>query len=172
MGVYFTNQTIEAFNQINEQGVLTGKEVFVWEDFLPSYKWMIKQMDRKINNDGSFPIWLWTKKPNLNDEGHFSKRTDAVCLTVEVPDNKVLLSDFDAWHCVLNDWFCPITDEEDELFEQGKLNITKEQSWERIFDLQKILRSEMWNGNSQIVQGVTAVIHKEQILKFEHFTAK
>ncbi|MEQ6356720.1 DUF3841 domain-containing protein [Lysinibacillus sp. M3] len=172
MGVYFTNQTIEAFNLINEQGILTGNEDFVDEDFLPSYKWMIKQMDRRINNDGSFPIWLWTKKPNLNDEGHFYKGTDAVSLTVEVPDNNVLLSDFEAWHCVLNEWFCSMTDEESKLFEQDKLNITKEQSWERIFDLEKIQKSEMWNGNSQIVQGVTTVIHKEQILNIEHFTAK
>ncbi|WP_228409450.1 DUF3841 domain-containing protein [Radiobacillus deserti] len=64
-------------------------------------------------------------------------------MTVEVPDNKVLLSNFDAWHCVLNDWFCSMTNEEDELFVQGKLNITKEQSWERIFDIEKIRKSEL-----------------------------
>lgn len=128
-------------------------------------------MDKRINNN-SFPIWLWSTKPNLNDEGHFNKGTKAVCLTVEIPDNKVLLSDFDAWHCVLNNCFCSLMDEEDKLFEQGKLNISKEQSWERIFDLEQLRKSEMWRGNDQITQDVTPVISKEQILNIEHFTAK
>ena len=59
--------------------------------------------------------------------------TSGVCLTVDIPDNKVLLSDFDAWHCVLNNWFCPLTNEEDELFENEKGNLTIEESWDRIF---------------------------------------
>ena len=172
MGVYFTNQTNEAFNQIKEQGFLTGNEVFINRDFLPSYKWMMKQMNKKINNDGSFPIWFWTEKPKLKEEGHFNKGMEAVCLTIEIPDNKVLLSDFSAWHCVLNDWFCSITDEEDELFEQGKLNISKEQSWERIFDLDILRNSEMWSNSEQIVQGVTPMIRKEQILTLERFIAR
>ena len=31
------------------------------------------------------------------------KGTPVVLLTIEIPDNLVLLSDFDYWHCVLND---------------------------------------------------------------------
>ena len=31
------------------------------------------------------------------------KGTPIVLLTIDVPDNLVLLSDFDYWHCVLND---------------------------------------------------------------------
>jgi hypothetical protein len=45
----------------------------------------------------------------------------------------VLLSDFEAWHCVLNNGFCAISEEEDRVFEQGELTITKEQSWKEYF---------------------------------------
>lgn len=167
MPVYFTNQAIEVVNQLNKTGFLTGKAEFVDKDFLPSYKWMIKQMDERINNNGFIPIWLWLEKPNLREEGHFNKGTKAVCLTVEIPENKVLLSDFDAWHCVLNNGFCAISEEEDRLFEQGKLAITKEKSWERIFALEKLRNSEMWSGHP-VVQGVTSIIKKEQILNIEY----
>jgi len=64
-----------------------------------------------------------------------------------------------------------ISEEEDRLFEQGKLTITKKQSWERIFHLAKLRNSEMWNNGDQIVQGVTSVIQKEQILNIEYFIA-
>lgn len=84
----------------------------------------------------------------------------------------MLLSDFEAWHCVLNNGFCAISEEEDRLFEQGELTITKEQSWERIFNIQKLRHSEMWNNGCQIVQGVTFGIQKEQILNAEYFIAK
>ncbi|WP_400247474.1 DUF3841 domain-containing protein [Niallia sp. JL1B1071] len=171
MSVYFTNQAVEVVNNLNKKGFLTGNGEFVDKDFLPSYKWMIEQMDKRINNNGLMPIWLWATKPNLSEEGHFNKGTKAVCLTVEIPENKVLLSDFDAWHCVLNDGFCMISEEEDRLFEQGKLTITKEQSWERIFHIAKLRNSEMWNNGDQIVQGVTSVIQKEQILNIEYFIA-
>ncbi|MCM2980006.1 DUF3841 domain-containing protein [Niallia circulans] len=172
MPIYFTNQAIEVVNQLNKTGYLTGKAEFVDKDFLPSYRWMIEQMGKRLNHNGSYPIWLWTTKPNLQSEGHFNKGTKAVCLTVEIPENQILFSDFSAWHCVLNNGFCPMTEEEDTLFDDGKLTITKEQSWERIFDLAKLRNSEMWNNGDQIVQGVTPIIQKEQIVNIEYFIAK
>jgi len=172
MGIYYTNQTLEAFHLLNQQGFLTGTERFVWEEFRSPYKWMIKQMNKRLNTNSSFPIWLWTKKPNLDDEGHFAKGTKAVSLTVEVSDNDILLSDFDAWHAVLGDWYCALTDEEDDLFEAGKASITKEESWERIFDLKAIHGSKLWTIPEHTIQGVTPVIGKGQIVAIEYFVAK
>lgn len=82
MGIYYTNQTLEAFERLEKKGFLKGNEEFVLHDFLPAYQWMMKQMDKRLNRVGSFPVWLWTKKPNLLEEGHFTKGTKAVCLTV------------------------------------------------------------------------------------------
>ncbi|WP_249928280.1 hypothetical protein M1D49_14740 [Bacillus sp. PK3-056] len=65
-----------------------------------------------------------------------------------------------------------MTEEEDTLFDEGRLTITKEQSWERIFDLAKLRSSEMWNNGDQVVQGVTPIIQKEQIVNIEYFIAK
>ncbi|WP_010093557.1 DUF3841 domain-containing protein [Ornithinibacillus scapharcae] len=172
MGIYYTNQTIEAYNKLAENGCLTGDSDYVDRDFLRPYKWIIEQMKKRINHDGSYPIWVWTRKPNVNDEGHLPKGTKGVCLTIEVPDDKVLLSDFDAWHCVLNDGFCSLTEQEYELFELGKSKVTKEHSWERIFNLELLQKSEIWRGNDMIVQGVTSNISKDQIINIQHFTAR
>ncbi len=65
MPIYFTNQTIEVVNQLNKTGYLTGNAEFVDKDFLPAYKWMIEQMSKRLNHNGSYPIWVWTTKPNL-----------------------------------------------------------------------------------------------------------
>ena len=35
-----------------------------------------------------------------------------VCMSIEIPDEQVLLSDFGTWHFVLNRW--PISDSEEE----------------------------------------------------------
>ncbi|MCU7667645.1 DUF3841 domain-containing protein [Bacillus thuringiensis] len=172
MGIYYTNQTIEAYNELEKNGYLMGVKKFIYTDFLPSYQWMIEQMDKRINNNGSFPIWLWNKKPNLNEEGHFPKGTKSVCLTVEIPDDNILLSDFDTWHYILNNWFLPLSEEEDDLFGAGKIEISREQSWERIFDFKLLRKSEIWSEYPLIIQGVTPIIRKEQIIDIEHFIAK
>ncbi|MED2737676.1 DUF3841 domain-containing protein [Bacillus toyonensis] len=172
MGIYYTNQKIEAYKKFEEKGFLTGDEAFVDSDFLSAYKWLIEQMNNKINNDGSFPVWLWTEKPNLNEEGHFDPGTKAVCLTVEIPDEQILFSDFDAWHCVLNNWYCALTELEDDSFDRGKVDITKEESWQRIFNFEQLQQSEMWGNAEQTLQGVTPVIKKEQVLNVEYFTAQ
>ncbi|PFJ33196.1 DUF3841 domain-containing protein [Bacillus thuringiensis] len=172
MGIYYTNQTIEAYRELEKNGYLKGDKKFIYLDFLPSYQWMVEQMDKRINNNGSFPIWLWKEKPDLNEEGHFPKGTKSVCLTVEIPDDNVLLSDFDTWHYILNTWFLPLSEEEDDLFEAGKLNISMEQSWERIFDFELLRKSEIWSEYPLDIQGVTPIIRKEQIIDIEHFIAK
>lgn len=36
------------------------------------------------------------------------------CIEIEIPDDEVLLSDFDEWHCVLNRFLVSDTEEEGE----------------------------------------------------------
>ncbi|CAI9391019.1 DUF3841 domain-containing protein [Niallia sp. Sow4_A1] len=82
MPIYFTNQATEVVKILNQIGYFIGDEKFVDKDFLHSYQWMIKQMDKRLNNNGLFPVWLWMKKPNLKHESLFQKGTKIVCLTV------------------------------------------------------------------------------------------
>ena len=79
--------------------------------FVEKYKWLIDQMEKRIGPapDGvSYPVWAWYiqswkhKKPDLRIErwANGPGNEQYVCIEVELPDDQVLLSDFDAW-CIL-----------------------------------------------------------------------
>jgi hypothetical protein len=85
------------------------------------------------------------------------------------PRDRVLLSDFDAWHCVLNDGYLALSEADCEAFEARHAGRTRagersvacqaeiEASWERIFDLlgppDAGGRSDSWS-HSGVVQAV------------------
>lgn len=94
--------------------------------FMAAYRWMIWQMDQhEIKRSESIvledpnlitPIWAWTKwtddslvddelgipklKPDRNNQLFYGNEHDLVHL--RVPVERVLMSDFDLFHCVLN----------------------------------------------------------------------
>ena len=65
----------------------------------------------------NYPIWAWHtvdwkhQKPDLA-KTEFRKKGNQVCIELEMPEDKVLLSDEEMWHFVLNDYF--IGDSENE----------------------------------------------------------
>ena len=93
------------------------------------YKWMIAQMlDRGIDTQGHPPFWAW------QSYGAPGKRVDLrvyrldkplLRLTLEVPDDLVLISDEEDWHAVLNNWYLSKSETESDLIdaleEAGKL---------------------------------------------------
>jgi hypothetical protein len=89
LGTYYTIQRKETWEEAKNKGYLIGHEKFVWDEFKKPYQWMIEQMNLRIGHDGTYPIWLWLEKPELNQEGYLEKGVEGVCLTVEVPDHQV-----------------------------------------------------------------------------------
>lgn len=70
---------------------------------------------------------------------------DSIMYEVELPSSDVLLSDFDNWHYVLNDWYLSSTwnekdwENEESWFDSLPQDIQKQkmlESWERIFDIE------------------------------------
>ena len=58
-------------------------------------------------------------------------------IAFEAPEHTFLLSDFDRWHFVLNNWFLAEDEEEDQAFESRQHSQrVVERSWKRIFDLE------------------------------------
>lgn len=169
MSTYWTIQKKEAWEEAQQRGYLIGSEQYVWDYFLRPYRWMIKQMNRRIGHDGTFPVWLWLEEPDLNAGGHGNEGEVLVCLEVEVDDERVLVSDIDAWHCPLNDGFLYLSDEEERLFRDGKSQMTQEESWERIFDLERMKESDWGTG---ILQGVTGRIPITNVKRAQVFVAK
>ncbi|RXZ81749.1 DUF3841 domain-containing protein [Paenibacillaceae bacterium] len=169
---FWTVQHINSWNTAKEKGYLEGNRAYIFEDFLDSYMWMMEQMSKRLANyQGNFPIWLRLKRPDLRQSGHLNKKELGVLLEVELSDDEVLISDFMAWHLVINNHFLALTEEEDDLFEADKLSMTKEESWTRIFDYKELKKYEYWKGEENL-QAVTGRIEISRIRLVKPFTAR
>ena len=81
-------------------------------------------------------------------------------MEINIPEEKVLLSDFEAWYFVLNDWYySPATNEQEwerlekkfDSLPERKQKQVEEKSWQRIFDTD--IRHGEWTKNGETVQG-------------------
>lgn len=139
--------------------------------FAKPYEWMMSQMRVRIGiepEDVCYPIWAWYqwegKRRRLDMRSHrcYGKPGERiVLLTIDVPNDKVLLSDFDNWHYVLNDVHFDLP----EMIEE-----TKEKSWEKILDLVRM--AELENPNGLSIQATMWEIKKEWVKKVEFYKCK
>lgn len=170
MTKYWILQPEDYWSTCKVRGYIEGhKEHLMYPE---EYKWMMEQMRSRLPNyKGEYPVWVWVKKPDLR-QTHFEKGERFVRLTVELNDNDVLVSDFEDWHMVLNNGFLSFSEEEDNAYEEGKLAMTKEESWNRIFDLET-QGDQDWNGERGVwLQGTTGRIELSSVTKVEHFISK
>lgn len=186
----WTIQPVEVYEQIKAD----GKYIFDYEksanakDFAREYKWLEKEMaDRGISksfcDDGM--VWAWhtyagkRHKPDLRQGGYNKRGTKAVCMEIEIPDNKALLSDLDAWHYVLNNWYIG-NSQNDEEWEREQAWLASllpedrqsyiEKSWQKIFDITPIISE--WKINGQYVQATFYDLFLENIKKVQYFICK
>lgn len=94
-------------------------------------------------------------------------------LELEIPESRILLSDFEAWHAVLNDWYLSSSEAEAEAFHRGQDLLSEdsrrakiEESWKRIFDLEggnpdwrgepeeRSIQATLWYLEAQEVVGI------------------
>ena len=201
----WTIQTIDAFNAFKDTGMLTANKQFISKDFLPAYNWMFEQMKKRIglppNNQINYPIWAWyqwngdkARKPDLRYSAHLPKGSKGVCIEVDVPDSKVLLSDFDLFHYVLNYWYLPKSEDEDIFFDReiansgltihdlqdfskeseviNKLRNEVKESWERIFDLNWFDEYVTYPIEEKSIQATLYHIQWNQVKDYREFTAR
>ena len=151
------------------------------ESWARAYGWLTREMDKRCSvprpSGVTYPIWAWhawagpqMRKPDLRFEStrHYAQGGPCVLMTLDVPDGEVLLSEFHAWHHVLNSWYLAPGAEADEFearCEQKGLNPYKdkplpdtalqaemETSWGRIFDLDSIPALLEYDKNDSYVQ--------------------
>lgn len=89
-----------------------------------------------------YPVWAWyqyqderARRPDLRRSAHAPSGTPLVLIEFELPDDQVLLSDFELWHYVLNDWYVAARVWRDRTYPPD----VRERSWRRIFDLDRII---------------------------------
>jgi hypothetical protein len=188
----WTIQPIEVLTEIESKGFFicndTLSENLQDENFVKAYNWLVTEMEKRIGvkpKDVTYPIWAWHteewkhKKPDLRCAGHAKRGTKMICMELEIPDNEVLLSDFDKWHAVLNDWFNDTSTNEAEWEEQhdwfdnlpkSEQEKVKLESWSRIFNTEPFQND--WTSNGRYIQATFWKLEKTYIKKVQHFTAK
>jgi hypothetical protein len=151
------------------------------------YDWFVAQMKKRIGlpPDGvKYPVWAWykwegkRKKPDLRRERwQCGLRGDIFyCLTIEIPDEHVLLSDFDMWSIILLHGLLSTTEEEDTQLEKIYDSLNPEEqkkmrnkNWEGAFDLTP-LRNE-WMTRGESIQATFWELRYEQVVKAQPFKA-
>jgi hypothetical protein len=151
----WTIQPPVRLEQLAEVGVIHGSWKHVerderarW-DFYDAYRWMVQQMAARMpRHSGNPPIWAWPVKPDLRHyrwswmpEGWYT------CIEFDAPDERVLLSEFDLWHDVLNCSICSLTEAEFDSFhdrfdadprpraeKEDAFCVEMMDTWQRIFD--------------------------------------
>ena len=185
----WTAQTIEAYNTLIHSGAYRCDEskIIDFEWWKPAYDWIAQMMKEQIGDPPKgvkYPVWLWyrwkgkNKKPDLRAHRSFGEKgTKLMLIEVEIPDNKVVLSDFDNWHSVLNGTYSytQTTNEKefDEVYEWLQ-SLPEEQhtqeirhSWESIFDIS--IWDTDFSRNGVWVQATVWELKKEYIRKVYPF---
>jgi hypothetical protein len=155
----------------------------------PAYDWLVGQMKQRLGpapRGVAYPIWAWYRYDYKPVKVDFRKapfihycRGEHYALTIEVPDEAVLLSDFLDWHRVLNDgYLCAAKNEsgcrkEDDWFDSlppGEQRKTKEKSWERVFDIAPYEND--WRSKGRYVQATCWELRWEQVVTARRFVGR
>lgn len=192
--ILWTVQHAVAGERLYQYGILRGDGRRVDPYFRHAFHWIADEMRRRLPpSHAKFPIWGWYRwqgearaRPDLRTSGHLAKGTPGICIEFEVPDNRVLLSDFDAWHCVLNGSFLSLSEEEDNAFDEElekagvqhgwpypePFNSRVISSWQRIFNMEAA--DPEWRG-SPSERGIQATfweLNLSQVRCINRFTAR
>lgn len=174
----WTVQSVRAVERLGETGVMQCDAQFVDPCFHDPYRWMAGQLSQKNGlppNGVKWPIWAWVVRPDLRTSGFAKRGTPCALLQFEADRSQVLLSDFDAWHAVLNDHHYFATDDEFERY-QRKLDFgrarratvatkSKLNSWQGIF----VERPEAC---TNLVQAVLWQVFQAQVRRITYFSAR
>ena len=101
----YTIQSTAAFERLRSDGELRGDPALGEEHFAEGYSWLSAQVRDILgpHGVGEGMLWLWARerRRDLVDQLRVD-RAEEVLLTVSVARERVLLTDFDDWHDVLN----------------------------------------------------------------------
>ena len=187
----WTIQGIEIYERVKRDGIAYCTEPN-WKDseeFMYAYRWIARQMRQRIGEpplEGvEYPMWAWyqyesAKKKKPTRSPHNIPEGISAYMEIEVPDNEVLLSDFDLWHFALNQWALDDSkiDKEIERLEKEAgqrleyaeypqpLRDRIEKTWEGIFDLERRGKREKYKRNRSI-QATFWALKEEYIISAE-----
>ena len=113
----WTRQVPQVWHTLAEEGVYRCKEEYIRQKndtvsdyYLELYRWYTREARKyiAISEDTPYPIWL-----SVDEEMMLQPVDNTVILKVEVPLDKMLLCNNDAWGYRVNYWYVPV-DKADE----------------------------------------------------------
>ena len=190
-------QSKEAWDYLERHGVLTARHHHRWTENPHAYDWMKAQLTRRVGlppQKDAEPLWGWfqwhteaRRRPDLRTVRHnWSPPGPYVMIECQLPDHEVLLSDFEAWHFTLNNWYLALEEQEDDRFTQAMeqaqldknsaalefLQREKERSWELIFDLTALDHKDLKPRPQKEIQACFWQIRLDQVKSVTKFTSK
>ena len=118
------------------------------------------------------------RKPDLRRERwtYGPKGEKYACLTIDIPEEQVLLHNFDSWSLILLDALISETEAEDQKLERAYMALDaagkkrmKETNWKRVFDISPLENHWILRGSS--IQATFWELRKEQIKNVRFFVA-
>lgn len=130
----WTRQVTQVLDEIDRSGRYVVKEEYVRlkngsiaDHYIEHYRWLTRQGRRHIDipQDLDLPIWL-----ALTEDQRLGCARGNVSLTLEVPQDKLLIVDYERWGYQLNDMYVPSSPQDENLFnaELRKYGISNEAS--------------------------------------------
>ncbi len=182
----WTIQKLNAWREATRRGVLRADARYSARSFRVAYLWLVEQFTARVPDyTGRFPIWAWTEKPDLRFGGHLPRDEHGVVIEFEAPAARVLLSDFDAWHCVLNRMPIYLREHDyDRWFRRPRRGedaaslAHARKTWPLVFELAALRQSDAWGvqvirrGKAQTVQATLEEVLLDEIISVRKFVAR
>ena len=114
----WTRQVPQVWQTLAENGTYHCKEEYIRQKndtisdyYLELYRWYTREARKylPISEDTLYPIWL-----SLEEEMMLQPVENTVILKLEIPVNKVLLCNYDAWGYRVNYWYVPVNKADEE----------------------------------------------------------
>lgn len=186
--ILWTIQPESVYELIQSEGVYhCDIEKASFYDLKMQYDWLVQEMKKRIGKPPkgvTYPVWAWymwegrRMKPDLRSErwGNGWKGDRFACMEIDIPDEKVLLSDFDDWSMILLDAFLSDSEIEDERLEneysslpQCEKTAYKCNNWKRAFRLEYL--DNGWTHRGDSIQATFWELKKEDIKNVRFFSA-
>jgi hypothetical protein len=178
----WTVQTPDVWETLRAGKVWRADTAHVDPAWLPAYRWMAHVMGARLGRpaeDGQMPIWCWHRwrgtrrpRPDLRHGGHLRRGSRGVRLEIEIAEERILRSDFELWHYVLNGWYLPRDTDDERAFDARPDRRRIEPSWHRIFDLTWRNRRYTASAAERSIQAVTWELRLTDIVDAVGFFAR
>lgn len=190
----WTIQTIPAWETLQAAGVLRAEPRLAEPDFAAAYRWMVAQMRQRLPRPSfaaKTPLWAWYQyrgpdrpRPDLRKRSHLPAGQRGVRIEFELADELVLLSDFELWHLVLNNWYLGESEADADAFDKladqegyplppdSPLNQVVRDSWTRIFDLDWSDPYFVHDVQRRAIQATFWELPLQAVRKADFFTAR